>query len=487
MRKAKLPRDPDAPKRNMSAYLLYQNAMRDQFKAQSPGMTFGQLSKYTSVMYAERSTVEKEAWNARAEADRARYLHELSSYVPRPGFDSKGDAVIPAIPPPAETSKKGKRRKPDRDVNAPKRNVSTYLLYQNSMRDQFKAENPGMTFGQLSKFTSHMYKALVPEEKNFWEQKALEDKARFEVEMSNYQPPPGHDAKGNFIMSAMKENKRPRRKPPKDPLAPKRARGSYVFFTYDARPQILREYPDIKFVDLGHVMGERWRALTAEQKHLYERLADQDKIRVAQEMERYKLTRATEDAAAVRENAQLVAFQQKAQLQVQEQMQGHEQLQVQTHEQQLQAQAHEQQLQAQAHEQQLQAQAHEQQLQAQAHEQQLQAQAQAHEQLQVQAHEQLQVQAHEQLQVQGHEQLQVQGHEQVQDHLLQDQLYQDDYQQQQPIEYQQQLPQEYQQQPQEYQQQLEYQQQQEFDPAQYEQIYASHVASHDDTHQYSVA
>ena len=47
------PRDPAAPKRNMSAYLLYQNAMRDTFKQQNPGMTFGQLSKYTSAMYAE--------------------------------------------------------------------------------------------------------------------------------------------------------------------------------------------------------------------------------------------------------------------------------------------------------------------------------------------------------------------------------------------------------------------------------------------------
>lgn len=28
------PRDPAAPKRNMSAYLLYQNAMRDTFKQQ---------------------------------------------------------------------------------------------------------------------------------------------------------------------------------------------------------------------------------------------------------------------------------------------------------------------------------------------------------------------------------------------------------------------------------------------------------------------
>ena len=65
-------RDPGAPKRNMSAYLLYQNAMREEFKAVNPGMTFGQLAKYTSAMYAELSPEEKEAWVARAEADKAR-------------------------------------------------------------------------------------------------------------------------------------------------------------------------------------------------------------------------------------------------------------------------------------------------------------------------------------------------------------------------------------------------------------------------------
>lgn len=49
----KVTRDPNAPKRNQSAYLLYQNAMRDHFKAMNPGMTFGQLAKYTSAMYQE--------------------------------------------------------------------------------------------------------------------------------------------------------------------------------------------------------------------------------------------------------------------------------------------------------------------------------------------------------------------------------------------------------------------------------------------------
>jgi structure-specific recognition protein 1 len=63
-------RDPGAPKRNMSAYLLYQNAMREQFKALNPGMTFGQLAKYTSAMYSELPQTEKESWVARAESDR---------------------------------------------------------------------------------------------------------------------------------------------------------------------------------------------------------------------------------------------------------------------------------------------------------------------------------------------------------------------------------------------------------------------------------
>lgn len=154
-------RDPSAPKRNMSAYLLYQNSMRDEFKALNPGkllftvlseeekviltrfmpgMTFGQLAKYTSAMYAELPPAEKETWVSRAEADKARYLHELASYIPPPGYDPKGDAIVSPV-----AAKGGRKSKPEKDANAPKRNMSAYLLYQNALRDQFKRENPGKT------------------------------------------------------------------------------------------------------------------------------------------------------------------------------------------------------------------------------------------------------------------------------------------------------------------------------------------------------
>ncbi|CAB9528054.1 group protein B1 [Seminavis robusta] len=282
-------RDPGAPKRNMSAYLLYQNAMREQFKALNPGMTFGQLAKYTSAMYSELPPSEKEAWVARAEADKARYLHELASYVPPPGYDPKGDAIVSPV-----NTKGGRKGKPEKDINAPKRNMSAYLLYQNAMREQFKRENPGMTFGQLAKYTSHMYKNLTPEEKGTWEARAAQDKARYDAEIAAYVPPPGHDARGVLI-----EDHRPRKKNnrrPKDPAAPKRASGAYVFFTNEMRPKVLQEFPGIKFVELGKVLGERWRALTAEQKKRYENMAAEDKVRFQMEMQQYTARQA--EAAA---------------------------------------------------------------------------------------------------------------------------------------------------------------------------------------------
>lgn len=277
------PRDPAAPKRNMSAYLLYQNAMRDTFKQQNPGMTFGQLSKYTSAMYAEMPPQEKEAWNQRAEQDKARYLHELSQYVPPPGYDVKGDAIAGA-----NHTIRGMKAGKTRDPNAPKKNMSAYLMYQNTMRESFRTENPGMTFGQLSKFTSAMYKSLTPEEKARWEEAALQDKARYEAEMANYAPPPGFDPMGQMLDGATgASGTRKYSKKHKDPNAPKRARGSYVFFTLDERPKIVKETPDMKFTEMGHVMGERWRALTPEEKKKYEDLANDDKKRFNEEMAAY--------------------------------------------------------------------------------------------------------------------------------------------------------------------------------------------------------
>jgi len=323
MAKSKTLRDPGAPKRNLSAYLLYQNAMRDQFKALNPGMTFGQLAKYTSAMYAEMPPTEKEAWKHRAEADKQRYLLDLAKYVPPVGYDPKGDAFVHQAEPFKAARKSGKVEK---DPNAPKRNMSAYLLYQNAMRNSFKQENPGMTFGQLAKYTSCMYKNLTPEEKATWVGKAEDDKKRYDEQIAQYVPPPGHDARGNLIDDL--RTKRKNKKSPKDPDAPKRASGAYVFFTNEMRPIIMKEFPGIKFVDMGRILGERWRALSTDEKTKHEELAMNDKTRFQVEMQQYTTNQAVAQQAQLQQQQQQQQ-QMQAMMQHQQQMQQQQQAQAQ--------------------------------------------------------------------------------------------------------------------------------------------------------------
>lgn len=141
-----------------------------------------------------------------------------------------------------------------------------------------------------------MYKNLSPEERATWEARAQQDKARYEAELAAYVPPPGHNARGILI-----EQHRPRKRNkrnPRDPDAPKRASGAYVFFTNDMRPKVLQEFPGIKFVELGKVLGERWRALTPEEKKRYEDMAAEDKVRFQIEMQQYTAQQAAQPAAA---------------------------------------------------------------------------------------------------------------------------------------------------------------------------------------------
>jgi structure-specific recognition protein 1 len=156
---------------------------------------------------------------------------------------------------------------------------------------------PAKTFGELSKYTSEQYKLLTEEEKAHWAAVATRDKERYIKEMERYVPPDGYDKNG--VMIAMKQ-KGPRKyvRRDKDPNAPKRARGSYVFFTLDTRPRVLQEFPDMKFTDLGNVMGERWRRLDPESKKHYEALAKADLQRYQDEMDAFNASKADEQAAS---------------------------------------------------------------------------------------------------------------------------------------------------------------------------------------------
>ena len=266
-------------------------------------------------------------------------MKELAAYKPPAGYDHKGDltedgAARLGIDIDMKDKLKAKRRK---DPNAPKKNLSSYLLYQNHLRQTSLAKENPISFGDIAKHASESFKKMSSEERRYWDQKALDDKNRYDNEMKDYKPPFGFDQKGFAVESVdainsnddkdrkmssaeagkacadinsiepnakpdagtdhvkvVPKKKKRKKKLPRDEDLPKRSAGAYVFFTNEFRPTIWKENPDLKFVEIGRILGERWRALTPKEKEPYEEKATLDKARYQKEMQAYKKRKGEE-------------------------------------------------------------------------------------------------------------------------------------------------------------------------------------------------
>jgi hypothetical protein len=74
-------KDPSSPKHDDPDYIHFANEMYEQFKMHHPNITYDQLPKFTYSMYDKAFTCRKGSWEARALADKTRYLQELADYV----------------------------------------------------------------------------------------------------------------------------------------------------------------------------------------------------------------------------------------------------------------------------------------------------------------------------------------------------------------------------------------------------------------------
>lgn len=84
---------------------------------------------------------------------------------------------------PGEKRKVSRKKK---DPDAPKRSLSAYMFFANENRDIVRAENPGISFGQVGKALGDKWKALSAEDKVPYENKAEADKKRYEKEKAEY-------------------------------------------------------------------------------------------------------------------------------------------------------------------------------------------------------------------------------------------------------------------------------------------------------------
>jgi hypothetical protein len=155
-------KDPSSPKRNELAFIHYIITMQQQFQDQHPSIPYDKLPKFTFSMYNDLPPVQKKIWETRATADETRYLMELATYVPPPGYDSKGLA-IPTWP------------------------KFSFNFFTSEIRQKLQEDRPDLPYADISQLLLKRWWNLPSNEKQKYTDMELCDMHRFNGEMQQYQ------------------------------------------------------------------------------------------------------------------------------------------------------------------------------------------------------------------------------------------------------------------------------------------------------------
>jgi len=167
------------PKKGKSSYNLYFQAMHDKMKTEHPELTFGELSKKMGQEFKSLPQDERKNWEELAKEDRKR---ALESSIEASALSSSTSSSRPNKPPPQKRSRKEKR-----DPNLPKKNLTSYIYFSNSIREEMKTNCPEATFCELGKLMGIEFKKLNQEQRDVFNVLAAKDKLRYDGAMVEYE------------------------------------------------------------------------------------------------------------------------------------------------------------------------------------------------------------------------------------------------------------------------------------------------------------
>ncbi|KAF3062049.1 Non-histone chromosomal protein 6 [Daldinia childiae] len=78
--KRKGKKDPNAPKRGLSAYMFFANEQRENVRDENPGISFGQVGKILGERWKALNDKQRAPYEAKAAADKKRYEDEKQAY-----------------------------------------------------------------------------------------------------------------------------------------------------------------------------------------------------------------------------------------------------------------------------------------------------------------------------------------------------------------------------------------------------------------------
>ncbi|CCG82288.1 putative Nucleosome binding protein [Taphrina deformans PYCC 5710] len=85
------------------------------------------------------------------------------------------------------TVKRDVTKRAKKDPDAPKRALSSYMLFAQDQRSVVQQEHPNIAFGEVGKVLGQKWKALTDSEKKPYEDRAAEEKKKYEKAKAQYE------------------------------------------------------------------------------------------------------------------------------------------------------------------------------------------------------------------------------------------------------------------------------------------------------------
>lgn len=262
-------KDPNAPKRPLSAFILFSMDQRNSIKLNNPEAKNKDVSSLLGVAWKTLSDKKKEKYVKQAQRLKEEYEEAKKNYA-RPEDEELAKLPI--------NWRRGSKLK---DPNAPKQPKNAFQFYCKAQRDSVKAENPDVKGPEITKLLGQAWKSLSEKAKKPYLKEAKKAKDEYDSALTEYDRPSDEELAELDVNKPKekKERKAKSTKAKKDPNAPKHAKNAYLFFCEKERVKVQKKFPELKGKDVAKKLGELWKALSDAKKKPFQDLAKADKER----------------------------------------------------------------------------------------------------------------------------------------------------------------------------------------------------------------
>ena len=150
-------KDPNRPKKPMTAFLLYSGANREAIKKEHPDMKVTEISKQLGKQWRGMNDRQKSSFVKEAKKLKKKYDKEKAKY-----------------------DKEKAKNAP------PKRPMGAYFMYCGDIRADIKASNPGLKVTEYAKLLGAAWGELDAAEKSLYKSRAAENMSKWKLSMEQW-------------------------------------------------------------------------------------------------------------------------------------------------------------------------------------------------------------------------------------------------------------------------------------------------------------